>query len=452
MISKYFNSYLRNLITGAAMKVPLINGEHVTAINFDNAATTPPFSAVMREITNFAPWYSSIHRGKGYKSVVSSNLYEEGREIVRNFVKADAARDVVIFTKNTTESINMLASILCQEDQEQVILCTDMEHLANDLPWRAKFTVDYVGIDEYGQLSLGDLEAKLLKHAGKVKLVTVTGASNVTGYINPIHTIAELAHQYGAKIHVDAAQLAPHAVIDMQPYESQEHLDYLTFSAHKMYAPFGIGVLIGPKATFEKTEPVYRGGGNARLVSRQLIEWSSSPAKDEAGTPNIIGVVALAAAIKTINDVGMKVICEYEKEVIDYALEGLKSIPGITLYGQPEQEEDRLSLISFNIQGIYHKLLAEILSYEAGIAVRNGFFCAHSYCAKLLNLSVQDLQYYHQNRDLPLPGMVRVSLGLYNNHHEVDILIELLNRIARNKDYYKHKYENSYLNLASNSF
>jgi cysteine desulfurase / selenocysteine lyase len=408
---------------------------------------------VLREIISFAPWYSSIHRGKGYKSVLSSNLYEEGREIVKNFVKVDDARDVVIFTKNTTESINMLASILCQEDQEQVILCTDMEHLANDLPWRAKFTVDYVGIDAYGQLLMEDLEAKLHKYAGKVKLVTVTGASNVTGYINPIHTIAKLAHRYGAKIHVDAAQLAPHAAIDMQPYASPEHLDYLTFSAHKMYAPLGIGVLIGPKATFEQTEPVYRGGGNARLVSRQFIEWSSSPAKDEAGTPNIIGVAALTAAIKTINAVGMNFICEYEKDVISYALDGLKGIPGITLYCQREQEEDRLSLISFNIQGIYHKLLAEILSYEAGIAVRNGFFCAHSYCAKLLNLSDQDLQYHHHSRDLPLPGMVRVSLGLYNNYHEVDVLIELLNRVARNKDYYKHKYENGFASsLASSKF
>lgn len=435
-------SLLRNLVVGAEIKVPLINGESTTAINFDNAATTPPFRAVMRKIMNYAPWYSSIHRGAGYKSILSSNIYEDGREVIKNFVNADKTRDIVIYTKNTTESINMLSYILFQEDQKQIILATDMEHLANDLPWRDKFRVDYVATDTCGKLCIDDLENKLLKYKGNVKLVTVTGASNVTGYINPIYIIAKLAHQYGAKILVDAAQMAPHVPIDMKPFESSEHIDYLVFSAHKMYAPFGIGVLIGPKETFENAEPVYQGGGDVKLVTQQFIEWDSPPAKDEAGTPNIMGVVALVAAIKTLNSMGMKDIRKYEFELINYVVEGLNNIPDITIYCCSEKNDERVSLISFNMEGIHHEVLAEILSREAGIAVRSGLFCAHPYVQKLLNLSKKDLEYYHHNHNALFPGMVRVSLGLYNNCDEVDIFIKFLNRIARKKNYYNNKYEN----------
>jgi len=432
---------LRRLVIGTNVKVPVVNGEYVNEINFDNAATTPPFFSVMRDIGDFAPWYSSVHRGTGYKSELSSNLYEQGRDIIKKFVHADHTRDVVIYTKNTTESINMLAYRLSQEEKKQIVISTEMEHLANDLPWRDKFQVEYVGIEESGKLSLYDLENKLLKYAGKVKLVTVTGASNVTGYINPIAKIATLAHQYGAQILVDGAQLVPHAPIDMKPYDSPEHIDYLVFSAHKMYAPFGIGVLIGPKRTFEKGEPVYKGGGDVRLVSHQFIEWDSPPAKDETGTPNVIGVVALITAIQTLNSIGMHVVHEYENNLINYAIEGLKNNPGIKLYCHCEKNEKRVSLISFSIQGINHNLVAEILSREAGIAVRNGLFCAHPYIEKLLNLSSEDLEYYHNNHDISLPGLVRMSLGLYNNYKEIDIFLEFLDKIVRNKNYYKEKYK-----------
>jgi len=432
---------LRGLVIGVNTKVPLANGEYVNEINFDNAATTPPFFSVMKEIADFAPWYSSIHRGTGYKSQLSSNLYEHGRDIIKKFVHADHTRDVVIYTKNATESINILAYRLSQEDTQSMVLSTDMEHLANDLPWRDKFQVKYVGIDEYGKLSLYDLENKLRKYEGKVKLVTVTGASNVTGYINPIAKIAKLAHQYGAQILVDGAQLVPHASIDMKPYDSPEHIDYLVFSAHKMYAPFGIGVLIGPKETFEKGEPVYKGGGDVRLVSHQFIEWDSPPAKDETGTPNVIGIAALITAIETLHSIGMNVVHEYESNLINYAIEGLKNIPDIKLYCHSEKNEERVSLISFTMQGINHNVVAEILSCEAGIAVRNGLFCAHPYVEKLLKLSTPDLAYFHNNHDVPIPGLVRISLGLYNNYNEIDIVLEFLERIIRNKNYYKQQYK-----------
>lgn len=434
------HSPFRNLVVGVDRELPLANGKYVTGINFDNAATTPPLHSVMDELGDFAPWYSSIHRGAGYKSILSSDVYEEGRDVIKKFVNADRTRDVVIYTKNTTEAINLLSYILEQKDDKQVILSTDMEHLANDLPWRDKFLIDYVSIDEFGKLSLEDLEMKLVHYGGRIKLVTVTGASNVTGYKNPIYKIAKLAHEHGAKILVDGAQLAPHCPIDMKDYDSLEHLDYLVFSAHKMYAPFGIGVLIGPKETFEGEEPYCKGGGAVKLVSHQFIAWDTPPHKEEAGTPNVMGVVALLAAIKTLSSIGMHVIDNYEQTLIHYAIAGLTSIPDIKLYCCAGNKEDRLGIIAFDLPGIHHELLANILSHEAGIAVRNGLFCAHPYIEKLLGITNQKLSDIQKNPNVPCPGLVRMSLGLYNNSNEVDLLIDLLHQISKNKNAYIQKY------------
>lgn len=429
----------RNLVVGTDTKVPLLNGRFVTAINFDNAATTPPLCSVMRRIHEFAPWYSSIHRGTGYKSIFVSEIYEETRQTIKNFVNA-GSEDVVIYTKNTTEGINMLAHILWCKDKKQVVLSTGMEHLSNDLPWRARFAIDYVSVDEWGRLSVGSLEERLRHYAGRVKLVTVTGASNVTGYITPIHQIAKLAHKYGAKILVDGAQLVPHCPVDMKSHDTPGHIDYLVFSGHKMYAPFGLGVLIGPKESFSQAEPFLQGGGAVNLVGRDFVEWDDSPYKDEAGTPNPMGVVALAAAIKTLGDIGMEAIHEYEKDLIHYAIRELSRIPGVRLYSRTTESERRVSLISFAMTGIEHRLLAKILSYEAAVAVRSGLFCAHPYVETLLGMTHEDLEYYHKNPAASVPGLVRVSFGLYNNRHEIDIMLDVLDWVARNKQYCVEKY------------
>lgn len=437
------HSDFRDLVVGVNTKIPLSNGQCITGINFDNGATTPPLYSVMEEIKNFVPWYSSIHRGAGYKSLLSSDVYEKGRETIKAFVNADKTRDVLIYTKNTTEAINLLSYTIAQRADKKIILSTDMEHLANDLPWRDKFPIDYVCLDQDGMLSINDLEMKLNNYKGKVKLVTVTGASNVTGYKNPIYKIARLAHKHGAQVLVDGAQLAPHCPIDMKPYDSPEHIDYLVFSAHKMYAPFGVGVLIGPKETFVGQEPFCKGGGAVQLVSHQFIDWDSPPHKEEAGTPNVIGVVALLAAIRTLESIGMNVIDDYEQELIHYTINGLKSIDGLKLYCCTQKNENRLGIISFDLPGIHHELVAKILSYESGISVRSGLFCAHPYIEKLLGLTTDKLEYYQQTPSAPFPGLVRISLGMYNNCQEVDILIDSLTRISANKNEYKKKYEKS---------
>jgi selenocysteine lyase/cysteine desulfurase len=187
-------------------------------------------------------------------------------------------------------------------------------------------------------------------------------------------------------------------------------------------------------------EPVYKGGGDVRLVSREFIEWSSSPAKDEAGTPNILGVVALISAINTINAVGMNMIREHEKKLINYLIAGLKNIQGVQLYGHHDENDERVSIIAFNIEGLYHHLLAKMLSIEAGIGVRSGLFCAHPYVEKLLKLSREEMDYYHHHHELAVPGLVRVSLALYNQYHEIDILLEVLDTIVKNKSYYINQY------------
>lgn len=442
MLSQGTQIDYRNLIIGANTQVPLINGKYVTAVNFDNAATTPPFVNVLKDLADYSPWYSSIHRGKGYKSILSSDIYEKSRDMVKSFVNADRERDVVIFTKNTTESINMLSYLLEKENRSRnVIISTLMEHSANDLPWREKYLVEYAEVDKWGRLYLQDLEDKLKKNRDRVKLVAVTGASNVTGYINPVHKIAGLAHEYGAEILVDGAQWVPHMQVDMRPSDSPEHIDYLAFSAHKMYAPFGIGVLIGPKKVFEKKAPVYKGGGAVKLVTHKQVEWDAPPAKDEAGSPNIMGVVALAAAIKTLKAIKMDMVYRHEKALFDYAVGRLATVSGVRLYGCVQKEDPRIAVIPFNIDGIHHQLLAAMLSFEAGIAVRNGFFCSHPYSQRLLNLTEKDMELYFNNSKAPKPGLVRVSFGIYNLCFEIDRLVFALKTFSANRKYFLDKYE-----------
>ncbi len=440
MIRQSFAKKLRQMVVGVDRRIPILNGELVTAINFDNAATTPPFISVMSEINEFVSWYSSVHRGMGYKSTVSSDIYENGRALIKKFVGADDHKDTLIYTKTTTEAINIFANAFWYEHRKAMILSTEMEHLANDLPWRYKFAMDYVKIDQVGRLDLVDLEKKLIQYKGKVKLVSVTGASNVTGYINPIYDIAKLAHSYGAEILVDGAQLVPHRAVDMKPHEREEHIDYLVFSAHKMYAPFGIGVLIGKSRTFKKNTPYLKGGGAVELVTDTFVDWDAAPYKDEAGTPNVIGVAALLKAITTLNKLDMQRVHIYEQEVINYIIDGLRAVKNIKLFGCPKKQGDKVSIISFILPNIEHRMIAKILSYEFGIAVRSGLFCAHPYVQKLLGLSSEEIQYYRENDNVPFPGIVRVSLGVYNNYEEADVFLRSVHDIANNVTGYIEKY------------
>ena len=431
----------RDLILGVNKNVPLISGKRITAINFDNAATTPPFKSVMEDIANFAPWYSSIHRGEGYKSQLTTKLYEDSRDIVRSFIRADL-NSTVIYVKNSTEAFNTLSNLLYDPNKKNVILSTDMEHHSNDLPWRDKFIIDYITTDADGKFSLEDLENKLIKYNSHVKLVTITGASNITGYKNPIYDIAKLVHKFGSRILVDGAQLVPHSPFNMNNKNSEYNIDFLIFSGHKMYAPFGTGVLIGPKSILDKCEPNLVGGGTVDIVTHDFIKWNSSPERHEAGSPNVVGTIALASAIKTLSKIGMDNVEHIERKLTTYAISQIKNIPNLKIYCDTSKGVDRVSIIPFNIDGIHHSIVAKILSYEWGISVRSGCFCAHPYLVKLLGISSEFVSNRIANSELYHPGMVRISFGIYNDYSEVDVLVYALKKISLKRDYYISKYEN----------
>ncbi|MFW6279323.1 MAG: aminotransferase class V-fold PLP-dependent enzyme [Bacillota bacterium] len=438
MINENFqktSSPFRHLVCGTQKKAPLEGGDLKTYINFDNAASTPPLKPVLEKINEFAPWYSSVHRGQGYKSQLSTNLYEKVRDIVAEFVNTSREKNTVIFTTNTTAAINKLAYKMQNREQienekkvkKRIIITSRMEHHSNLLPWRDKFELHYIPLTANKKISLSGLEQLLIKYQGQVKLLTVTGASNVTGTITPVYKMARLAHKYGTKIHIDGAQLIPHQPFDMKPFNSYEHIDYLSFSAHKLYAPFGSGVLIGPQRTFAQNKPDYQGGGTVELVSDQKTVWKNPPAREEAGTPNIIGAIALGQALKTLKNNNLKNISRYEKEISDYLTYKLKKIPEIIIYSLPDKNH-KLSIIPFNIKKLSHKKTASLLA-KKGIAVRSGCFCAQPYVQKLLNISPRQVKKRIDNLNQDHPGMVRVSLGMYNTRKEIDYFLKSIKEI-----------------------
>lgn len=433
----------KDLIVGLDTEVQLRNGNYVNYINFDNAATTPSFYSVLNKISDFSKNYSSVHRGAGYKSILSSQVYDEARDIVLDFV-GGSEDDTVIFLRNTTECINKLSYRMKESLKDKVVLTTYMEHHSNLLPWKFRYDCDFVEVDMHGRLCMTDLEYKLKLYGGKVGLVAVSGASNVTGYKSEIYEIAKICHKHGAKILVDGAQLIPHSPFDMKSKEHQSHIDYIAFSAHKMYAPFGIGVLVAPKDTFKYGHSEEVGGGIVDFVSMDETIWLEPPEKEEAGTPNLMGVVALISSIRTLEKLGMDKIEAYERDLTLYTLNLIKDIPNIKFYDDMNVDK-KVSIISFNIKGIHHETLADILSKEGGIAVRSGCFCAQPYVQRLLEISNEEMKKYKKDPKLPRPGMVRVSLGIYNDYNEIYLFYHLLNKIANNIDFYNNKYKNASL-------
>jgi cysteine desulfurase/selenocysteine lyase len=414
-----------HLIHGYGLKVPTKYGKK-RYINLDNAASTPPFTGVISHLNEISAWYSGVHRGAGYKSGYTTEKYEAARETIARFVGADLRHNVVIFTKNTTDSINKVRHYLPYLPGDTVVF-TRMEHHSNELPW-LDGPHHVIGLDGTTP-NLEELEDYLRKQRGKVKLVAVTGCSNVTGYMPPIHTIAEIAHHYDAKILVDGAQLVPHRPVNLLPDHDPGHLDLLAFSAHKMYAPFGTGVLVGPKWLFFNGSPSQVGGGTVKSLTSEEVFWVMPPDREEAGSPNVLGALAAAEACRIISGIGWPDLTGHEKELIAYAMRRLQRIPGVTIYG--ETSENRVGVISFNIRGIHHRKVADYLAAAHGIGVRNGCFCARRYVLELLRLDLDEFSMGLKEglSDDALPGMVRISFGCYNQLTEIDRLCEALEEL-----------------------
>ncbi|MGH2480875.1 MAG: aminotransferase class V-fold PLP-dependent enzyme, partial [Ktedonobacteraceae bacterium] len=358
---------------------------------------------------------------------------------VLTFVGASAASHEVVFVRNTTEARNLLAHRVPLEPGE-CILTSRLEHHSNLLPWYQR-SYEVIELTPDGRIDLEDLERRLAAHAGKVRLVSVSAASNVTGVLTNVHAVARLAHAHGALVAADIAQLAPHRPFAMGTLDDPERVDIVAFSGHKLYAPYGSGVLVIPHTLFAEGEPMLVGGGSACLVTRDGIVWASeSDHREEAGSPNVIGAIALAAALQELMCYGMERVAAHERQLTRHAIRQLRQIPGLVSYGPSWQDfldgkEDRLGVFAFNLPGHSYAEVAAILAYEWGIGVRSGCFCAHQYVAHLLGISEADSQEASERlvTGLPvdLPGMVRASLGLTNGRADVDRLVEGLRAIVR---------------------
>jgi selenocysteine lyase/cysteine desulfurase len=429
----------RHLYVGLNAVVPLLDGSSRVYINFDNAASTPALLAVQQAVDNFLIYYSSVHRGTGFKSQLSTHVYEQARQVVLDFVGADGNDHTCIFGKNTTEAVNKLARRFPFTQERNVVITSGMEHHSNDLPWRAVAQTVHAPLTPDGRLDEQAFDDLLKTYSPNVALVAITGASNVTGFINPIHRLAGKAHAAGALIFVDCAQYAPHRQVDMRPLDDPEHLDFIAISAHKMYAPFGAGALIGCKDIFQQGDPDQRGGGTVEIVTLDDVVWAGPPDRDEAGSPNTVGAVALAAAIRQLEQVGMPQVAAHEAELTAYALEKLASIPGIHLYGDhnPSRAAERLGVIPLKLEQADHFLAAAILGHEFGVGVRSGCFCAHPYILHLLGLNPDQALTVRANMlagdRSNMPGLIRASFGLYNSIEEIDQFAEALTHINQGK-------------------
>ena len=410
-------------LVGDGLAVPCVDGIERPYLSLDGAASTNALQAVADRVTDFLPWYSSVHRGAGYKSQVATRAYEEARQSIMGFAGRDE-RDVAIICRNTTEAINHLAYRMGLE-HDDLIVTTVVEHHANLLPWARLAQCRYVECGTDGTFTADDVRIALDQQP-RPRLLAITGASNVSGWLPPIDEIIALAHERGIPVALDAAQLAPHRPI---PVEA----DFVSFSGHKMYAPFGAGVLIGPRTAFEHGDPFLAGGGAVELVDLDEVVWTAPPEREEAGSPNVIGAVALGVAADELTRIGWPAIADHETRLSLRLRAGLRAIPGVTLLG-PGIDAPTLAAAAFTVEGTPHALVAARLSAEFAIGVRHGCFCAHPYLTRLLGLSPEDIAQFRSDvlsgDRRSVPGAVRASACLSTTADDIDRFLDALRTIA----------------------
>ena len=378
-------------------------------VYFDNAATTQkPMCVIDRIVHGYTHGNANIHRGVHFLSQKATEEHENARTTVQHFIHA-ARSSEIIFTRGTTESINLVAfsfgETFCQPGDE--IIISAMEHHANIVPWQMLRDRKGIVLKVIPMLPDGTLDmpafSKLLNN--KTKLVAVTHVSNVLGTINPIQEIIQLAHNSNVPVLIDGAQAVPHIAIDVQ----QLDVDFYVFSAHKVYGPTGIGVLYGKEEWLNKMQPYQGGGEMIAKVTFEKTTYNELPFKFEAGTPDYIGSTALATALEYIQQIGLNAIATYENDLLQYATAKLLQVPGLKIYGEASHKS---SVISFLVQGVHHYDMGTLLD-KLGIAVRTGHHCAQPI-----------MDYYG------IEGTVRASFAFYNTKEEVDKLIEGVNRVV----------------------
>jgi selenocysteine lyase/cysteine desulfurase len=402
-------------VVGGDLTVPLVRGGTTRYVNLDYAASAPALRAVADRVAELLPLYSSVHRGAGYASAVCTSAYEGARAEIAGFVDA-RDDDVLIFTRNTTDALNLLAAAVPDDALDGGlggVIHLDVEHHANLLPWQRPGSRTVRAGGTRAQ-TIAAVEAELA--AAPAALLAVTGASNVTGECPPLAELTALAHRYGARIVVDGAQLVPHRRVSL----AETGIDYLAFSGHKLYAPYGAGALVGRRDWLESAPPYLAGGGAVREVRLGRTEWADAPARHEAGTPNVLGAVALAAACATLAALGPNAVSAHERALVGRLTEGLAAIDGVRTFrlwpaDGESAEPDRIGVVTFAVDGCPAALVAQYLSAEHGIGVRDGRFCAHPLLARFAADGVT------------ADGAgVRASLGLGSRAEDVDRLLAAL--------------------------
>jgi selenocysteine lyase/cysteine desulfurase len=382
-------------VAGADLAVPLVTGGTLRYANLDCAASAPALTAVADHVAEVLPFYASVHRGAGYASQVSTALLENARTTVGDFVGARPG-DVVVFTRNTTDALNVLAG--CLPGWGDVVFL-DLEHHANFLPWQ-RVAHRCVPARRSVEATLEALESALRERPAA--LLAVTGASNVTGEELPLDRLVRVAHRHGARVVVDAAQLAPHRRIDLDA----SGVDYVAFSGHKLYAPYGAGVLVGRRDWLDRGTPYLPGGGAVQEVSTTSTTWAPAPARHEGGTPNVLGAAALAAACRVLADLPDGALEVHEAALRERLVRGLALVPGVSVHRVFDDAPSSIGVVTFTVEGYAPGLVAAYLSAEHAIGVRDGRFCAHPLLARL-----------------GLEAAVRASVGVGSRTADVDRLV-----------------------------
>jgi selenocysteine lyase/cysteine desulfurase len=368
-------------VLGRDVTVPLVTGGEVTYAALDYAASAPALQRVWDDVAAYAPYYGSVHRGAGYLSQLSTDLFENARRTVTEFLDC-RPDDQLVFTRSTTDSLNLLAAALpagCQ------VFVFETEHHAALLPWRNAH-VTCLDAPSTPRQAVATLERALAdRDPHGPALVCVTGASNVTGELWPVRELAAAAHAHGARIVLDAAQLAPHHPVSVRELD----VDWVAFSGHKLYAPFGSGVLAGRADWLRDAEPYLAGGGASRNVTRREdggvdVEWHESAARHEAGSPNVIGAYSIAAACKALTEAGFDTLVAREQHLIEKVRAGLAEVEQVKVLSLFGDDAPRVGVISFVVDGWNSSHFAAALSAEYGIGVRDGLFCAHPLVRTLL--------------------------------------------------------------------
>ena len=379
-------------------------------VYLDNAATTQKPRQVVEAITDeYYNVNANVHRGVHYLSQQATDLHEEAREKVRRFINARSTSEV-IFTRGTTESLNLVASSFCEEFMQEgdEVIVSVMEHHSNIVPWQLQaakcgISIRVIPMTDEGELLLDEYE-KLFTE--RTKIVSVTHVSNVLGTVNPVEEIIRIAHEHGVPVMVDGAQSAPHFAVDVQAMDC----DFFAFSGHKMYGPTGVGVLYGKEDWLDRLPPYQGGGEMIESVSFERTVFERLPFKFEAGTPDYVATHGLAKAIDYITALGLDNISRHEQELTQYAMQQLSTVDNIRIFGTAPRKD---AVVSFLVGDIHHLDMGTLLD-RLGIAVRTGHHCAQPL---MLRLGIQ--------------GTVRASFALYNTKEEIDALVEGVKRVSK---------------------